>query len=209
MGKAGLLAAGAAALAILVAAAIWVRTRREEPPPPPHPPSVSLPAAPVFHEQLDGPRYRNQDLRLSFSAPEGWTGALGNRSQDRSPYEGLVVRMSPEGTQESGRPQTFVSVVKRTLPPAAPRDPLAYIAREVLTAEKTVTDAPVMVTLSGRRVGKVGFEVRSGTGALRVLQVVYLTSSEAIVLTATAPSAAFDGLRGKFEQVFESLKLES
>jgi hypothetical protein len=164
----------------------------------------------VFHEQLDGPRYRNQDLHLSFSAPEGWSGALGDRSQDRSPYEGLVVRMTPGGAApEPGKPQPFVSVVKRTLSPTSSRDPLAYIAREVLTPEKSVVEPPAMVTLSGRRVGKVGFEVRSGAGLLRVLQVVYLTPQEAIVLTATAPSASFDELRGQFEKIFESLKLDS
>jgi hypothetical protein len=202
------LGTGVAALALLVMVAAAVRRSSSslEPSVP-----AAKPAAPVFHEALEGRSYRNSDLRLSVSAPEGWSGSLGNRSQDRSPYEGLVVKMTPtaDAPPSPGALQPFVTVVKRTLPPSTPRDPLAYIAREVLTPEKTVTDPPVVVTLSGRRVGKVGFEVRSGSGALRVLQVVYLTPEQAIVVTATAPAGAFAGWREKFEQVFESLKLES
>jgi len=210
VGRTRLLAGvGAGFLALIVAAVLVGRWKSRPEPPPQAAPETSI-SRPVFHESLEGRNYSNTDLRLSVKAPEGWSGALGDRSQDRSPYEGLVVRMTPAGAPtDPAQFQPFVTVVKRTLPPAAPRDPLAYIAREVLTPEKSVTEAPTVVTLSGRRVGKVGFEVRSGARSLRVLQVVYLTSDQAIVLTATAPSGAFDGWREKFEQVFESLKLES
>lgn len=57
---------------------------------------------PVFHEKLEGSWYQNQDLGVSVTGPDGWTAALGDRSQDRSPYEGLVVRMSPNVPAERG-----------------------------------------------------------------------------------------------------------
>jgi hypothetical protein len=108
-----------------------------------------------------------------------------------------------------GELKPFVTVFKRTLSTESPRDPLAYIAREVLTPEKVVTDAPSVETLSGRRVGKVGFEVRSGATSLKVLQVVYVTKDEAILFTATAPAGSFARWREQFEKIFESLRLES
>lgn len=199
---------GAALLAVLAGSAAW-RFHSRRAVPDPLPSAVPSPSAPVFHEQLDGSRYSNRDLGVTMTAPEGWTGTLGDRSQDRNPYEGLVVRMSPKAASEQGPAQTFVSVVKRSLGPSTPRDPVAYIAREVLTSEKIVTEAPAIVSLSGRRVGKVGFEVKSGQGALRVLQVVHLSKDQALILTATAPSGSFAEWREKFEKVFESLKLES
>jgi hypothetical protein len=163
----------------------------------------------VFHESLQGSRYANQDLGLSLRGPEGWDSALGDRSQDRHPYEGLIVRMTPKAPPHAGQIQPFVTVSKRTLSGGDPRDPLAYIARQVLTPEKLVTEAPAVVTLSGRRVGKVGFEVKSGPSSLRVLQIVHLVRDEAIILTATAASGSFDRWREEFEKVVESLKLES
>ena len=205
-GLLGGIGAGAVGL-VLLAVVVGRRTSTEAPP---SAPPVSAPAAPVFHEQLEGGHYRNADLRISVRAPEGWNGSLGDRSQDRDPYEGLVVKMTPTaGAAESGMLQPFVTVVKRTLPAQAPRDPLAYIAREVLTPEKNVTEPPSVITLCGRPAGRVGFQVGSGPRALRVIQIVYLSPDQAIVVTATAPTGAFDGWREKFEQVFNSVKLES
>jgi hypothetical protein len=191
----------------LIAIAVLLRSRSSTADLP-APAKVSRPAR-TFHETLDGSRYQNQDLGVSVTGPDGWAAALGDRSQDRQPYEGLVVRMTPKAVAEPGQLQPFVTVIKRTLSASAPRDPLAYIAREVLTPEKFVTDAPTVVSLSGRRVGKVGFEVKSGTTSLKVLQVVHLVKDEAIILTATAPTGSFAEWREKFEKVFESLKLES
>lgn len=202
-----LLAAGAGLLGLVVVAAVLVRSRTPEAPAEgTHEPKRP---APVFHESLEGSKYRNQDLGLAVSGPEGWKASLGDRSQDRHPYEGTIVRMTPAASAPKGEFQPFVSVMKRTLSDASPRDPLLYIAREVLTPEKFVTEAPTVATLSGRRVGRVGFRVKSGSTSLEVLQVVYLTKDQAILLTATAPSGSFDSLREQFEKVFQSLKLES
>lgn len=206
MRRALLLGVLGAGLAGLVAAAAFFGRSAAAPPPPPPPPARK---APVFQEHLDGRRYVNRDLGVSVTGPEGWTGSLGDRSQDRQPYEGLVVRMTPAAPAQKGQPQPLVTVVKRSLTAAAPRDPLAYIAREVLTPEKRVTEAPTVVSLSGRRVGRVGFEVKSGPTALQVLQVVHVAKDQAIILTATAPSGSFADWREKFEKVLESLKLES
>src|SRR5438477_9767737 len=91
-----LIGIGAGSLALVLLTVVLGRWRTPDHSAPPVPPAAA-PAVPVFHEELAGRRYSNQDLRLSVTAPEGWSGALGDRSQDRSPYEGLVVRMTPAG----------------------------------------------------------------------------------------------------------------
>lgn len=198
------------ALGLLGAAAYRLGTERFPRPDAQSVASSTAQKKPVYHELIEGSRYSNQDLGLAFSAPDGWRGAPGDRTRDRHPYEGLVVRMNPPSTPgKKGEIQPQVTVIRRSLGPGAPVDPIAYIARNVLTREKYVTEPPQVLAVSGCRVGKVAFQVSSGPVRLRVLQWVYLTESEVILLTASASEGEFAHWRDKFEEVFSSLKLGS
>lgn len=199
----------AVAFSAIVAGAVAIRFHSRAAAPEAAAPASAPTAAPVFNERLDGRRYDNRDLGVRLTVPEGWTGTLGDRSQDRQLHDGLVVRLTPGAPAESGRFQPLVTVVKRSRSASGVSDPLAYIAKQVLTPEKSVVEAPEVVTLSGRRVARVTFEVKSGPTLLRVLQVVHFAKDDVLILSATAPSGSFADWRDQFEKVFESLKLES
>ncbi len=160
----------------------------------------------AYQESIEGQRYVNRDLGIALSGPKDWSMALGTRTEEEAPYEGLLVKMQPPGPpDEETLVRPLVSVVKRSLPSAGGGDPLDYIRQQLLDSKKTVTEPPALVEVRGKRMGRVGYEMPSGRGKIRIVQHVYLRPGEAIIVSAMAPSGAFGKLSGTFEEVLKSL----
>ncbi|HEX7899973.1 MAG TPA: hypothetical protein VF950_19555 [Planctomycetota bacterium] len=166
-------------------------------------PRVATP--PVFHEAVDGQTYANADLGFRLRAPENWTLVLGARPRDGTPYEGLVVKMSPPAGNDGDALRPFVSVVKRSLPAGASDDPLDFLRRESADARRTLLSGPSIVVVSGRKAARVSFE----SGTLRAIQVVRVTPGGALIVTAAAPPSRFPALASTFEDILASLRFES
>jgi hypothetical protein len=205
-----LLIAGAAAT--LLALGVLVRGLHgagdaSGPPARSRPPIAGPAPAKAYDERLDGERYENRDLGLSITGPRGWTASLGARAEDARSQEGLLVKMRPEGAPDpTTGVRPLLSVVKRA---AGPGDPVSYIRSRLLSGGKIVLEPPTLVELKKGPAGRVVYEMASGGGTIRIVQHVFLRGQEAIIISAMAPSAAFDGLRRTFDQVAASVEVRS
>ncbi len=208
-GRVLLLLIGALGIILLGALAAW-RASGESPEASRDKRGPATRVARVYQEKLDGQRYVNRDLGFSVEGPKEWKLALGARVEETEPYEGLVVKMEPSGDPDPttlARP--LISVVKRTLAAGAAPDPAAYIRQHLLGPEKTLIEEPGQTQIGGRSVGKVVYEMKSANGKIRITQVVHIRPGRAIILSAMAPESGFSNLRGTFEKVLESLKIDS
>lgn len=173
-----------------------------------HDPSIPRKAGPTYDETLNGVRYENRDLGLAIDAPNGWNSSLGSRIQGGQAHEGLVVRMQPDAPlDEATQMRPLISVVRRALPTGT--EPVAYIRLNLLGPGKEVVEKPNLVDAGGRRMGRVVYDMPSGTGTIRIMQLVHVKDREAVIVSAMAPKAAFPGLAATFDGVVASLRLRS
>ena len=170
----------------------------------------SEPRRPIqkYQETLADNQYENKDLGVSISVPEGWNTALGARPNTAKEHEGLLVRMEPEAPLDKATQlRPLVSVVRRDAPKGRYPDALAYIRSRLLSVDKEVIEKPKMVKADGHRLGRVVYEMDSGDGRIRIMQLVRLENGEALIASAMAPADQFEAMSGVFEEITQTMKL--
>lgn len=202
-------AVGAGVTALVVAAVVIGRFRSaDSSAPPAAPPLVRAPR--VYREQLEPSRYVNRDLGFTLPLPKDWDPSLGKRQEELPPYEGLVLKIeSRREPDEETKFRPLVSVFKKSLPAGTSADPVAYIRSHLISAPKTVTEAPKLVAVAGRSVGTVAYDMPAAKGVLKVRQVVRILGAEAIIFTSFVPAKSATDVAATVDSILGSIDWSS